>query len=111
VLGTPWLAASPSFSNRKIIRVILKIKRYNNNVKTKGEVMSRKELSELAVQVYKFANKIRTVPEISERIMGKDHNDKTKTAEFFKVCNAVDELIEEGLVYMNDAGVLLDLMR
>ena len=66
---------------------------------------------ELTKKVYRLVNGIRDVPEISERIMGEGHNDKTKTNKFYEVCDAVDKLIDEGLVYMNDNGVLLDLMR
>ena len=75
-----------------------------------GEEMNKKEKEELATQVYQHVNGIRSVPEIAVKVLGKDA--KIGTKEFYHVCDAVDELIKEGLVYFRDSdGVLLDLQR
>ena len=68
-------------------------------------------LDELPTKVYQFVNGIRSVPEIAVKILGEGDHSKVGSKGFYKVCDAVDELIDEGLVYMNDNGVLLDLMR
>jgi hypothetical protein len=72
--------------------------------------MKKKEKEELATKVYQLVNGIRDVPEIARRIFGEDA--KVGTDDFFKVCDAVDKLTEEGLVYFRSSdGVLLDLQR
>lgn len=71
---------------------------------------SKKEKADLGTQVYQLVNGIRDVPEIAIRIFGKDA--KVGTDNFFKICDVVDKLIDEGLVYFRDSdGVLLDLQR
>lgn len=74
-----------------------------------GEKMNKKEKEELSTKVYELVNGIRDVPEIAIRILGEDA--KVGTDKFYQVCDAVDKLIEEGLVYFTDNGVLLDLQR
>ena len=70
------------------------------------------ELSELATKVYQLVNDRYTVPEIAVKILGEDDNSKVGGKGFFEVCDAVDKLIDEGLVYFRDSdGVLLDLQR
>ena len=70
----------------------------------------KKENNDLATQVYALVNGIRDVPEIAVRVLGPDA--KVGTKKFYDVCEAVDELINEGLVYFRDSdGVLLDLQR
>ena len=69
----------------------------------------KKENDDLAVEVYKYVNGVRDVPEIAIKILGEDA--KVGTDKFYQVCDAVDKLIEEGLVYFTDDGVLLDLQR
>lgn len=70
----------------------------------------KKEKTDLESQVYQLVNGIRDVPAISLRIFGEDA--KVGTPDFFKVCDAVDKLIEEGMVYFRSSdGVLLDLQR
>ena len=72
--------------------------------------MKKKEKEELASKVYQHVNGIRNVPEIAVKILGEDA--KMGTEKFYLVCDAVDKLIEEGLVYFRDSdGVLLDLQR
>ena len=72
--------------------------------------MKKKEKEELATKVYQLVNGIKDVPEIAIKIFGEDA--KVGTPDFYKVCDAVDKLIEEGLVYFRDSdGVLLDLQR
>jgi hypothetical protein len=72
--------------------------------------MKKKEKEELATKVYQLVNGIRDVPEIARRIFGEDA--KVGTDDFFKVCDAVDKLTEEGSVYFRSSdGVLLDLQR
>lgn len=71
--------------------------------------MNKKEKEELSTKVYELVNGIRDVPEIAIRILGEDA--KVGTDKFYQVCDAVDKLIEEGLVYFTDNGVLLDLQR
>tara|TARA_B100000674_G_C37895732_1_gene941238 strand:- start:1105 stop:1323 length:219 start_codon:yes stop_codon:yes gene_type:complete len=72
--------------------------------------MKKKEKEELATKVYQLVNGMRDVPEIARRIF--DEDAKIGTDNFYKVCDAVDKLIEEGLVYFRDSdGVLLDLQR
>ena len=69
-------------------------------------------LDELATKVYQHVNDRYSLPEICQKIFGKDHNENTRTKEFYLVCKAVDKLIDEGLVYFRCSdGVLLDLMR
>lgn len=69
----------------------------------------KEEIEELASQVYQFVNDRYTVPEIAEKIY--PESGKLGQPDFFKVCDAVDKLIAEGLVYFTDDGVLLDLQR
>lgn len=65
---------------------------------------------DLATKVYQLVNGIRDVPEIARRILGEDS--KIGSEKFYKVCDAVDALVEEGLVYFRDSdGVLLDLQK
>jgi len=71
--------------------------------------MAKKEKKDLETQVYQLVNGIRDVPEIATRLLGEDA--KVGTEKFYKVCDAVDKLIDEGLVYFRDDGVLLDLLR
>ena len=71
--------------------------------------MTKEEKDDLATKVYELVNGIRDVPEIAVRILGEDA--KVGTDKFYQVCDAVDKLIEEGLVYFTDNGVLLDLQR
>ena len=71
--------------------------------------MNKKEKEELKTKVYQLVNGIRDVPEISKTILGEDG--KIGTEKFYEVCDAVDKLIDEGLVYFKDDGVLIDLMR
>lgn len=68
-----------------------------------------KENDDLPTQVYALVNGIRDVPEIAIRLLGEDA--KVGTEKFYKVCDAVDKLIDEGLVYFKDNGVLIDLGR
>ena len=69
-----------------------------------------KEQKELVTEVYQLVNGIRDVPEIAKRIFGEKA--KVGTPEFYKVCDAVDKLTDEGLVYFRSSdGVLLDLQR
>jgi len=68
-------------------------------------------LDELPTKVYKLVNGIRNVPEIAVKILGEGDHSKVGGKGFFEVCDAVDKLISEGLVYFRDDGVLLDLMR
>jgi hypothetical protein len=56
-----------------------------------------------------LVNGIRDVPDIAIRLLGEDA--KVGTKKFYEVCDAVDKLIEEGLVYFKDNGVLIDLGR
>ena len=71
---------------------------------------NKKEKDDLATQVYELVNGIRDVPEIAQRLLGE--NAKPGTDKFYLICEAVDELVEEGLVYFRCAdGVLLDLQR
>ena len=69
----------------------------------------KKEKDDLPTQVYALVNGIRDVPEIAKRLLGEDAS--IGTEKFYKVCDAVDKLIDEGLVYFKDDGVLLDLQR
>ena len=71
--------------------------------------MTKEEKEDLTKKVYEYVNGIRDVPEIAVRILGEDA--KVGTEKFYHVCNAVDKLIDEGLVYFTDDGVLLDLQR
>ena len=72
--------------------------------------MKKKEKEELEEKVYQHVNGIRDVPEIARRIFGEDA--KIGTEDFFKVCDAVDELTKKGWVYFRSSdGVLLDLQR
>jgi hypothetical protein len=72
--------------------------------------MSKKENKDLETQVYQLVNGIRDVPKIAIKIFGEDA--KVGTKDFFKVCDAVDKLTDEGLVYFRSSdGVLLDLQR
>ena len=69
-----------------------------------------KEKDDLPTKVYALVNGIRDVPEIAVKLLGEDA--KVGTEKFYHVCDAVDKLIEEGLVYFRDSdGVLLDLQR
>ena len=70
---------------------------------------NKKEKEDLETQVYALVNGIRTVPEIATRLLGDDA--KIGTEKFYKICDAVDKLIEEGLVYFKDDGILIDLQR
>ena len=75
-----------------------------------GEEMNKEEKKELATKIYQHVNGIRAVPEIAIKVLGEDA--KIGTKKFYHVCDAVDELIKEGLVYFRDSdGVLLDLQR
>ena len=70
----------------------------------------KNEKDDLATKVYEYVNDLRDVPEIAIKIMGEDA--KVGTEKFYRVCDAVDKLIDEGLVYFRDSdGVLLDLQR
>ena len=69
----------------------------------------KKEKEDLSTKVYSLVNGIRDVPEIAVKILGEDA--KVGTKKFYLVCDAVDKLIEEGLVYFKDNGVLIDLQR
>ena len=70
----------------------------------------KKVKDDLETQVYQLVNDRYSVPEISEKLLGE--SGKLGTAGFYRVCDAVDKLIEEGLVYFRDSdGVLLDLQR
>jgi len=70
----------------------------------------KKEKDVLATKVYEYVNGIRDVPEIAVKILGEDA--KVGTKKFYLICDAVDKLIDEGLVYFRDSdGVLLDLQR
>ena len=69
----------------------------------------KKEKDDLASAVYSLVNGIRDVPEIATRVLGEDA--KVGTEKFYLVCDAVDKLIEEGLIYFKDSGVLVDLQR
>ena len=72
--------------------------------------MKKKEKKELVTKVYQHVNGIRSVPEIAVKVLGEDA--KMGTKKFYLVCDAVDTLIKEGLVYFRDSdGVLLDLQR
>ena len=72
--------------------------------------MKKKEKEELTTKVYQLVNGIRDVPNIAIKIFGESA--KVGTKDFFKVCDAVDELTNEGLVYFRSSdGVLLDLQR
>ena len=72
--------------------------------------MKKKEEKELMTEVYQLVNGIRDVPKIAIKIFGE--NAKVGTEDFFKVCDAVDKLTDEGLVYFRSSdGVLLDLQR
>ena len=70
---------------------------------------NKKEKEDLSTKVYSLVNGIRDVPEIAVKILGEDA--KVGTKKFYRVCDAVDKLIEEGLVYFKDNGVLIDLQR
>ena len=71
---------------------------------------NKKEKDNLTSEVYKLVNGIRDVPEIANKIFGEDT--KVGSDNFYKVCDAVDLLIDEGLVYFRGSdGVLLDLQR
>jgi hypothetical protein len=72
--------------------------------------MTSKEKKDLASQVYQLVNGIRDVPKIAIKLFGEDA--KVGTKDFYKVCDAVDKLTDEGLVYFRGSdGVLLDLQR
>ena len=72
----------------------------------------KKEKDDLATQVYQLVNDRYTVPDIAIKILGESDDSKVGGKGFYKVCDAVDKLIEEGLVYFRDSdGVLLDLQR
>ena len=71
--------------------------------------MKKEENDDLPTQVYALVNGIRDVPEIAKKLLGEDA--KIGTEKFYQVCDAVDKLIEEGLVYFKDDGTLLDLQR
>ena len=69
-----------------------------------------KENDDLPTKVYELVNGIRDVPEIAAKLLGEDA--KVGTKKFKLICEAVDKLIDEGLVYFRCAdGVLLDLQR
>ena len=71
----------------------------------------KERIEELATKVYSLVNDRYSVPEIAEIILGKGDHSKVGGKQFFEVCDAVDKLITEGLVYFRDDGVLLDLQR
>lgn len=72
--------------------------------------MRKKEKEELKTKVYQLVNGIRDVPKIAIKIFGEDA--KVGTKDFYKVCDVVDVLVGEGLVYFRGSdGVLLDLQR
>ena len=70
--------------------------------------MSKEEVME---KVYSLINDRRDVPEICRMIFGDEHGPDTKTEEWSLLCEAVDDLIENGDVFMKDSGTLLDLWR
>ncbi len=72
----------------------------------------KERIDELANKIYELVNDRYAVPEIAEKILGKGEHSKVGSKQFFEVCDAVDKLIDEGLVYFRDSdGVLLDLQR
>ena len=69
-------------------------------------------VDDLATRVYALVNDRYSVPEISVKLLGENADSKIGGKGFFKICEAVDKLIEEGSVYFRDCdGVLLDLQR
>jgi len=71
---------------------------------------TNEEQEELLSQVYQLVNDTRDVPEIAKRIFGE--STEIGSPDFFKVCDAVDKLIDKGWVYFRSSdGVLLDLQR
>ena len=91
--GTPWLLPHLYFTKEK----------------DKSMEKDKKEKADLATEVYALVNGIRDVPEIATRVLGEDA--RIGTEKFYRVCDAVDKLIKEGLVYFKDDGVLIDLQR
>ena len=72
----------------------------------------KERIDELASKVYQLVNDRYTVPEIAIKILGEGDDSKVGGKGFFEICDAVDKLIEEGLVYFRDSdGTLLDLQR
>ena len=73
----------------------------------------RKErIDELSTKVYQLVNDRYSVPDIAEKLLGEGDQSKVGSQGFYEICDAVDKLIEEGLVYFRDSdGVLLDLQR
>ena len=72
----------------------------------------KERIDELANKIYELVNDRYAVPEIAEKILGKGEHSKVGSKQFFEVCDAVDKLTDEGLVYFRDSdGVLLDLQR
>ena len=58
----------------------------------------KERLDELATKVYKLVNDRYSVPEIATKILGEGDESKVGSKGFFEVCDAVDKLIDEGLV-------------
>ena len=71
----------------------------------------KERISDLSTKVYQLVNDRYTVPEIATKILGEGNDSKIGEKGFLEVCSAVDILIDEGLVYFRDDGVLLDLQR
>jgi hypothetical protein len=71
----------------------------------------KKRIDDLFTKVYQLVNDRYTVPEIATKILGEGDHSKIGSKGFFEVCDAVDKLIDEGLIYFRDDGVLLDLQR
>ena len=77
-----------------------------------SEDKKENSVDELATKVYQLVNDRYSVPEISAMILGEGDHSKVGGKGFYQVCDAVDKLIAEGLVYFRDSdGVLLDLQR
>jgi hypothetical protein len=72
----------------------------------------KERIDELTTKVYQLVNDRYSVPDIAEKLLGEGDKSKVGSKGFFEICDAVDKLIEEGLVYFRDSdGVLLDLQR
>ena len=95
--GAPWLTASLLLKKKRIILM---------------EDEKKERIDTLATKIYELVNDRYSVPEIAEKLLGKGDHSKVGSKQFFEVCDAVDKLISEGLVYFRDSdGVLLDLQR
>lgn len=72
----------------------------------------KERIDELTTKVYQLVNDRYSVPDIAEKLLGEGDESKVGSKGFFEICDAVDKLIKEGLVYFRDSdGVLLDLQR